>query len=87
MSKYLVKNISIVNEGKIEQQDLLINEERIEKIGSNLTEKGNVVEINGEGKHLLPGVIDDQVHFREPGLTHKATIYSESKAEIGRAHV
>ena len=82
MSKYLIKNISIVNEGKIEQQDLLINEERIEKIGSNLTEKGNVVEINGEGKHLLPGAIDDQVHFREPGLTHKATIYSESKAAV-----
>lgn len=82
MSKYLIKNISIVNEGKIEQQDLLINEERIEKIGRNLTEKGNVVEINGEGKHLLPGAIDDQVHFREPGLTHKATIYSESKAAV-----
>ena len=82
MSKYLIKNISIVNEGKIEQQDLLINGERIEKIGSNLTEKGNVVEINGEGKHLLPGAIDDQVHFREPGLTHKATIYSESKAAV-----
>ena len=82
MSKYLIKNISIVNEGKIEQQDLLINGERIEKIGSNLSEKGNVVEINGEGKHLLPGAIDDQVHFREPGLTHKATIYSESKAAV-----
>jgi dihydroorotase len=82
MNKYLIKNISIVNEGRIEQQDLLINGERIEKIGTQLSEKGNVVEINGEGKHLLPGAIDDQVHFREPGLTHKATIYSESKAAV-----
>ena len=82
MSKYLIKNISIVNEGKIEQQDLLINGERIEKIGNQLSEKGRVIEINGEGKHLLPGAIDDQVHFREPGLTHKATIYTESKAAV-----
>jgi dihydroorotase len=82
MSKYLIKNISIVNEGKIEQLDLLINGERIEKIGNQLSEKGRVTEINGEGKHLLPGAIDDQVHFREPGLTHKATIYSESKAAV-----
>jgi len=82
MSKYLIKNISIVNEGKIEQQDLLINGDRIEKIGNQLSEKGRVIEINGDGKHLLPGAIDDQVHFREPGLTHKATIYSESKAAV-----
>ncbi len=82
MSKYLIKNISIVNEGKIEQLDLLINGERIEKIGNQLSEKGKVTEINGDGKHLLPGAIDDQVHFREPGLTHKATIYSESKAAV-----
>ena len=82
MSKYLIKNISLVNEGKIEHLDLLINGERIEKIGSQLSEKGKVTEINGEGKHLLPGAIDDQVHFREPGLTHKATIYSESKAAV-----
>ena len=68
MSKYLIKNISLVNEGKIEHLDLLINGERIEKIGSQLSEKGKVTEINGEGKHLLPGAIDDQVHFREPGL-------------------
>ena len=82
MSKYLIKDISIVNEGKIEQQDLLINGDRIEKIGNQLSEKGRVTEINGEGKHLLPGAIDDQVHFREPGLTHKATIYTESKAAV-----
>ena len=82
MQRYLFKNIAIVNEGKIEHTDLLINGERIEKIGPQINEPGRVIEINGEGKHLLPGAIDDQVHFREPGLTHKATIYSESKAAI-----
>ena len=82
MQKYLFKNIQIVNEGRIEVLDLLTNGERIEKIGSQLDSKSDVAEINGEGKFLFPGVIDDQVHFREPGLTHKATIYTESKAAI-----
>src|SRR6187399_1935430 len=82
MQKYLFKNIALVNEGKIDFTDVLINGERIEKIGPQIKEKGRVVEINGEGRHLLPGVIDDQVHFREPGLTHKATIYTEAKAAV-----
>jgi dihydroorotase len=82
MQKYLFKNIQIVNEGKIETLDLLTDGKRIEKIGSGLNCKGDVTEINGEGKFLLPGVIDDQVHFREPGLTNKATIYTESKAAV-----
>jgi dihydroorotase len=82
MQKYLFKNILVVNEGKIKAQDVLINHDRIERIEDNIDVKGNVIEINGEGKHLLPGVIDDQVHFREPGLTHKATIHSESKAAV-----
>jgi dihydroorotase len=82
MQKYLFKNIEMVNEGKIDHADVLIHGERIEKIGPHLDVKGNVSEIDGAGKHLLPGVIDDQVHFREPGLTHKATIYTESKAAI-----
>ncbi len=82
MQKYLFKNILVVNEGKIKYTDVLTNGERIEKIGSTISEKGSVKEINGEGLHLLPGVIDDQVHFREPGLTHKATIYTESKAAV-----
>ena len=82
MQKYLFKNIQIVNEGRIEVLDLLTNGERIEKIGSQLDSKSDVTEINGEGKFLFPGVIDDQVHFREPGLTHKATIYTESKAAV-----
>jgi len=82
MQKYLIKNIEIVNEGKIMNADVLISGERIEKIGPQLNPKENLVEINGEGKHLLPGAIDDQVHFREPGLTHKANIYTESKAAV-----
>jgi dihydroorotase len=82
MQKYLFKNISVVNEGAILVKDVLIKKGRIEKIENNLNTKESVTEINGEGKHLLPGVIDDQVHFREPGLTHKATIYTESKAAI-----
>ncbi len=82
MQKYLFKQISIVNEGKIEQKDIYIKNERIESIKSNIDVKEKVIEINGEGKHLLPGIIDDQVHFREPGLTHKATIYTESRAAV-----
>ncbi len=82
MQKYLFKNISVVNEEKIQSLDVLINGDRIEKIATSIDVKSKVTEINGEGKHLLPGVIDDQVHFREPGLTHKATIYSESRAAV-----
>ena len=82
MQKYLFKNIQIVNEGKIKVLDLLTDGERIEKIGSQLDSKSGVTEINGEGKFLFPGLIDDQVHFREPGLTHKATIHTESKAAV-----
>jgi dihydroorotase len=82
MQKYLFKNIQVVNEGKIKSLDVLTHGERIERIDSSIEANGNVVEINGEGKHLFPGVIDDQVHFREPGLTHKATIYTESRAAV-----
>jgi dihydroorotase len=82
MQKYLFKNIQVVNEGKIQSMDILTNGERIEKIAGQIETKYKVEEINGEGKHLFPGVIDDQVHFREPGLTHKATIYTESKAAV-----
>ena len=79
---YLIKDIQIVNEGKTLTSDVFIKNGIIYKIGANITAKENSKEINGSGKHLLPGVIDDQVHFREPGLTHKATIYSETKAAI-----
>jgi len=87
MQKYLIKNINLVNEGRIETADVLISNERIEKIGAQInrnpvTVGANYTEIHGEGKYLLPGCIDDQVHFREPGLTHKATIYTESKAAV-----
>jgi len=82
MQKYLFKNIQVVNEGKIKTADVLTNGNYIERIDNNITAKGNIAEIDGEGKHLFPGVIDDQVHFREPGLTHKATIYTESKAAV-----
>jgi dihydroorotase len=83
MQKYLIKDIHIVNEGTIRVSDLLIANGRIEKIdGSISAAHGGVIEIDGKGKYLLPGVIDDQVHFREPGLTHKANIYTESKAAV-----
>ncbi|HEY4063441.1 MAG TPA: amidohydrolase family protein [Puia sp.] len=82
MRNYLIKNISIVNEGKINPSDLLLKNGRIEKIATGITTSSAVTEINGEGKYLLPGVIDDQVHFREPGLTHKATIYTEARAAV-----
>ena len=82
MRNYLINNISIVNEGKVSTADLLVKNGRIEKIGPNIRTDFAVTEINGEGKHLLPGAIDDQVHFREPGLTHKATIYTEARAAV-----
>lgn len=79
---YLIKNASIVNEGCIYVADVLIRGKRIEKIGTNIQVSYALQEIDANGLHLLPGVIDDQVHFREPGLTHKANIYSESKAAV-----
>ena len=82
MQNYLIKNISIVNEGKVITSDLLLQNGRIEKIAAGIQPAFAVTEINGEGKYLLPGAIDDQVHFREPGLTHKATIYTEAKAAV-----
>jgi dihydroorotase len=82
MRNYLIRNVSMVNEGRISTADLLLKNGRIEKIGPRLQPAFAVTEINGEGKHLLPGAIDDQVHFREPGLTHKATIYTEAKAAV-----
>jgi dihydroorotase len=82
--KTIIRNASIVNEGDIFIGDVLITNERIEKIAPsiNLASDVSATEINAEGLYLLPGVIDDQVHFREPGLTHKANIYTESKAAV-----
>ncbi|GAB4091177.1 amidohydrolase family protein [Flaviaesturariibacter terrae] len=80
---YLIRNIGVVAEGRISTQDVWISRGRIEKIAPAI-DPGNSAfeEIDGEGKYLLPGAIDDQVHFREPGLTHKATIYTEAKAAV-----
>ncbi|HZW69254.1 MAG TPA: dihydroorotase, partial [Hanamia sp.] len=82
MQNYLFKNISIVNENNISEKDIYIKNGRIERIDNAISVKEKVSEINGEGRHLFPGLIDDQVHFREPGLTHKANIYTESKAAV-----
>lgn len=77
----VIKNATIVNEGKCIQTDVLIVGERIEKIGSiDISPEFQV--IDGAGKHLLPGIIDGQVHFRDPGLTQKGDLYTESKAAI-----
>ena len=79
MQNYLFKNITVVNEGKTYVVDVHIKNGRIQKISNGISVKERVTEMNVEGKHLLPGVIDDQVHFREPGLTHKATIILKAK--------
>jgi dihydroorotase len=82
--KTIIRNASIVNEGKCTIADILISNERIERIESSIQiyNDGSYHEINGEGLYLLPGIIDDQVHFREPGLTHKGNIHSESRAAV-----
>ncbi len=77
----LIKNAKIVNEGNIYSSDVLIKDKLIKKISTVISTSVDKV-INAEGLYLIPGVIDDQVHFREPGLTHKADIYTESKAAI-----
>jgi len=82
MQKYLIRNISVVNEGKIIPVDVFIKNGRIEKVAPKIVSREKTTEINGEGRYLLPGAIDDQVHFREPGLTHKASIYTEAKAAV-----
>ena len=76
MQQILIKNARLVNEGKIFEADLLTKEDRILKIGQGLAEPGSKV-IDARGQFLLPGVIDEQVYFREPGLTKKGTIASE----------
>ncbi len=81
MSTILIKHALVVNEGEQRALDIYIKDGRIAKIGSTLDLKADQ-EINAEGLHLFPGLIDDQVHFREPGLTHKANIYSESRAAV-----
>jgi dihydroorotase len=83
MNTFLIKNARIVNEGSIFEGDVLIENERISQIAESISPKtSNCVIIDAEGSFLLPGVIDDQVHFREPGLTHKGDISSESRAAV-----
>ncbi len=79
--KIVIKNAKIVNENQIFEGDILIENDFISKIAKDITGEADQI-INANGQYLLPGVIDDQVHFREPGLTHKGCIESESKAAI-----
>ena len=81
MSTILIKNAKVVNEGSQKLKDVFIVGEYIQQIGTDLNIEADQI-IDATGKHLLPGLIDDQVHFREPGLTHKATIGSESRAAV-----
>jgi len=81
MTTFLLKNGTVVTDGASKQLDVLIKNKRIERIGTNIDEP-NAETIDLEGKLLLPGCIDDQVHFREPGLTHKANVFSESRAAV-----
>ncbi len=78
----LIRNATLINEGRQWNADVYIKNGRIDKIAGQINPEGNYTEINAEGKWLMPGVIDDQVHFREPGLTHKATIGSEARAAV-----
>ena len=82
MKRTLILNANIVNEGRIVEGDLLITGERIEKSGGDLSAVPADETVDANGRYLLPGLIDDQVHFREPGLTHKADIFTESRAAV-----
>ncbi|MUU78603.1 dihydroorotase [Winogradskyella endarachnes] len=79
----LIKNAKIVNEGKVVEGDILIEDKIIKQIDSSISVKSaDVIVVDAEGSFVIPGMIDDQVHFREPGLTHKANIETESKAAL-----
>tara|TARA_R110001592_G_scaffold234658_2_gene492356 strand:- start:93240 stop:94589 length:1350 start_codon:yes stop_codon:yes gene_type:complete len=81
--KILIKNARLVNEGQTIESDIFIEDGRIAKISPNLSQRDSDTQIiDAAGSYVLPGIIDDQVHFREPGLTHKGDIYSESRAAI-----
>ncbi len=83
MNKILIKNAKIVNEGEVFEGDVLIEDEYIVDIAESISVKSNKTTIiDAEGNYLIPGMIDDQVHFREPGLTHKGDIASESRAAV-----
>jgi dihydroorotase len=81
MASILIKSATVVNEGRQFVADLLVKDGYIERIDSTINIRADQ-EIKAEGLYLLPGAIDDQVHFREPGLTHKGDIYTESRAAV-----
>ena len=81
MKTYLIKGATLVNEGENFVSDVLIRNGLIEKIDRHISAEG-AIEINAEGLVLMPGAIDDQVHFREPGLTHKGEIKTEARAAV-----
>lgn len=81
MKSILIKNANVINEGIIEQKDVLIEDRKIAAIATHLDSEADIT-IDAAGKYLMPGIIDDQVHFREPGLTHKAEIYTEARAAV-----
>lgn len=80
MNKKLFKSAFVINEGSTQVLDVLVVGERIEKVASSISADSSMEVVNCEGKYLIPGAIDDQVHFREPGLTHKGQIMTESRA-------
>ncbi len=82
MNDIVFKEARIINRGKIIEGDLWVRQDRIERIDPNIQLTGNTTEVSVNGRYLMPGIVDDQVHFREPGLEHKATISSESRAGI-----
>ncbi|MEM9143438.1 MAG: dihydroorotase [Bacteroidota bacterium] len=81
MDRYLIKNARIVNDNTISEDDVLVADGRIQRMDANISDVGAQI-VDAKGSYLLPGLIDDQVHFREPGLTHKGDIASESRAAI-----
>ena len=82
MSKIIIRNAKIINEGNTFDTDILIENERIEKISPSISVDNSVCAIDAAGRFLIPGMIDDQVHCREPGLTHKADLVTESSAAV-----
>ncbi|MBC7885364.1 MAG: dihydroorotase, partial [Saprospiraceae bacterium] len=82
MSVIIIKGAKVINRGESQVSDILIKDHRISKIGTGISYKGASREVNADHLIAMPGIIDDQVHFREPGLTHKATIGSESMAGV-----
>ena len=82
MDRILFKEASIINKGAVTEADILVEGDRIERIDASITTARPAREIRVNGRYIMPGIIDDQVHFREPGMEHKATIYTESRAGI-----